>query len=174
MLGQRPYVHRPQSRSACVWCSLDSIGRRAAVQTPATDYLQDRLFVTHKSDAKYAKTVDAGLKVLVLISMKTSDPSTTMALCEAFGMTNDPGLRIPAQNAVNLIIKSQHADGGWGNDRQMGRYPLDTGWQIQALRSAQLAGLSVPKEVTANAIKYLDSRARPATASDLLCRQYLG
>jgi hypothetical protein len=142
---------------------------------------------THKGDGKYAKTIANGLQVLIssqkstgggriIIGREMYDAVSAIALCEAFGMTNDPALKAPAQNAVSLIIKSQNSDGGWGSARSDS---WATGWQVQALRSAQLAGLSVPKEVISKASEFLD-RARVESAEDktftaarLLCHQYL-
>ena len=69
----------------------------------------------------------------------------SIALCEALGMTKDEKLQPPAQRAVDFIVKSQHDEGGW---RYQPRERGDTsvvGWQIMALKSAQMAGLNVPQ-----------------------------
>jgi len=116
----------------------------------------------------------------------------TMALCEAYGLSRDPGLRPPAQRAIDFIAQSQNADsGGW---RYVPGQAGDTsvfGWQMFALRSARLSGLRVPKNVLKGCRAYLDSAAAdgkkvtyaytaggPATpvmtAEALLSRQYLG
>ena len=86
-----------------------------------------------------------------------------MALCEAYGMTQDPELREPARKAVDFIVKTQHRTrGGW-------RYALDTngvstetdtsvsGWMLMALKSAQMAGLDVPDEALERVGGWLDS-----------------
>ena len=40
-----------------------------------------------------------------------------IALCEAYGMTQDPELRQPARKAIDFIVKSQHPTrGGWRYD----------------------------------------------------------
>src|SRR5439155_2628432 len=115
---------------------------------------------------KYAKNVDNGLKYLKL--QQKGDGSfnnsptmydhaiATMSLCEAYGMTADPTLKGPAQLAVKYIVAAQHSAGGW---RYRPGTPGDTsvtGWQIQALKSAMLAGLSVPKDVATKASQFLD------------------
>src|SRR5262245_40953557 len=164
---------------------------------------------THKSSnkelggGKYMKTVENGLKHL-LTKQKADGSFTgaatmydhaiaTMALCEAYGMTNDPKLKGPAQLATNYIIKAQHSAGGWRYGPGQAGDTSVTGWQIQALKSALLSGLSVPKEVATKSGSFLDSVSGgqgsqkgatygyvgPAgspsmTAVGLLCRQYLG
>ncbi|WZO97607.1 prenyltransferase/squalene oxidase repeat-containing protein [Isosphaeraceae bacterium EP7] len=116
----------------------------------------------------------------------------TMALCEAYGLTQDKSLRAPAQKAINFIIRSQNPDdGGW---RYFPGSPGDTsvfGWQMMALRSARLAGLELNKNVLARCKRYLDLAAVDETkvtyaympgrvvtpvmtAEALLTRQYLG
>ncbi|HEY1066484.1 MAG TPA: squalene--hopene cyclase, partial [Pirellulales bacterium] len=120
----------------------------------------------------------------------------TIALCEAYGMTKDPELRQPAQKAVDFIVAAQHGAGGW---RYEPKEPGDmsvVGWQMMALRSAQLAYLDVPQETIDDAKKFLDRVASQSgdrrygatrysylpnsapsevmTAEAMLCRQYTG
>jgi len=80
----------------------------------------------------------------------------TLFLAELYGMTDDPSIRDALVKAVRLIIKSQNPEGGW-------RYqpiPFDadlsvTICQVKALRSARMAGISVPDETIDNAIEYV-------------------
>ncbi len=115
----------------------------------------------------------------------------TISLCEAFGMTKDEALMGPAQRAIDFIVKSQHADGGW---RYRPGEPGDTsvmGWQLMALKSGQMAGLTVPGETLEKARNWLEKcrcgpdgrefayvpggAGNPAmTAEGLLCMEYLG
>jgi hypothetical protein len=115
----------------------------------------------------------------------------TIALCEAYALTRDPALRMPAQNAVDYIVKAQHSAGGW---RYEPGEPGDlsvTGWELMALRSAQMAYLNVPEATLKRAWVFLDSvqtstkqgtfgymrgaRPTPAmTAEGMLSRQYGG
>jgi uncharacterized protein YfaS (alpha-2-macroglobulin family) len=112
----------------------------------------------------------------------------SIALCEAFGMTKDPRLRGPAQKALDYIVKAQHApSGGW---RYLPNQPADTsvvGWQMMALKSGEMAGLSVPPTAFERIKKWLASveangrfgyqskTPTPAmTAQGLLSLQYLG
>lgn len=115
-----------------------------------------------------------------------------MALCEAYGLSRDPRLKKPAQRAVQFIANAQSpVDGGW---RYTPGQPGDTsvfGWNVFALRSAAMAGLSVPRRAAKGCKAYLDLAAadpwgttysympgRPAmgpmTAEGLVGRQLLG
>jgi hypothetical protein len=111
----------------------------------------------------------------------------TIALCEAYGLTQDPNLRVPAQRAVNYIVHAQHEKGGWRYaPGQEGDLSV-TGWQIMALKSAQMAGLEVPAATLKKAERFLDSvaaanngygytdtSATPTmSAVGLLCRQFM-
>ncbi len=81
----------------------------------------------------------------------------TLALCEAYAMTQDESLREPAQKAIDFICYAQHSAGGW---RYYPNQPGDTtvfGWQMMALKSASMAGLDVPSPVVMLAERFLDS-----------------
>ncbi len=115
-----------------------------------------------------------------------------MALCEAYGLSKDPKLKLPAQRAINFIAKNQTtSDGGWRYYPGQAGDTSVLGWQMFALRSAKLAGLDVPKRTIQGCRMFLDMvSADPArttyaytvgreatpimTAEALLCRQYLG
>jgi len=117
----------------------------------------------------------------------------SIAICEAYGLSQDPGLRLPAQRAVNFLVSAQHTAGGW---RYQAGQPGDlsvTGWVVMALKSAQMAGLDVPEGTMQKAIYFIDSVNRTEnegyfyghddaqakmvlptrTSIGLLCRQYL-
>ena len=80
----------------------------------------------------------------------------TLFLCETYGMTNSPELRDRLGQAVDVIVESQNAEGGW-------RYqpvPKDadvsvTVCQVMALRAARNAGIAVPRETIDRAIEYV-------------------
>ncbi|MGC3969301.1 MAG: terpene cyclase/mutase family protein [Pirellulales bacterium] len=161
---------------------------------------------THKVEGDYRQTVDDGLRRLV--AMQDEDGGlmgrpvygntgmyahgqATMALCEAYALSQDSKLRVPAQKAVDFIVAAQHSAGGW---RYFPDQPGDTsvvGWQLMALRSAQMAGLDVPEQVFKQSNKFLasvqksDTQAlfgymphsqatETMTAEGLLCRLYSG
>ncbi len=75
----------------------------------------------------------------------------TYALGEAYIMTGDPQYRDPFLQGVNRIIEGQTDKGGWLYAMSGGGGGGDTsvsGWQIQALKAAYLAGLDeIEKDV---------------------------
>jgi len=114
----------------------------------------------------------------------------TIAICEAYALTNDSELKAPAQIALDWAVEAQSSEGGW---RYKPRFDSDlsvTGWYVMALVSGQAAGLRVDGSVLKMAERYLGTvqadegatygykRGRPSspamTAEGLLCRQYLG
>ena len=84
----------------------------------------------------------------------------SMALCEAYGVSRDPELREPARRAIAFIAEAQDPDGGGWRYRpgQAGDTSV-FGWNIFALRSANLAGLPVPKQTLRGCVDYLNLAA---------------
>jgi hypothetical protein len=69
-----------------------------------------------------------------------------LALTEAYGMTLDPETKAAAEKAVALIVKGQHADGGFGYNLDKAAHN-DTSymcWCAQALAAARMTRLDVP------------------------------
>ncbi len=160
---------------------------------------------THQGD-KYQKPVAAGLNWLLQQQKKNGDlfngsaefvwfyshGIAAIALCEAYGMTHDTKLRQPAQAALDFIVESQHPEfGGWRYKPQFESDTSVSGWQVMALKSGELAGLEVPRNVYSGVTRWLNLAtsksaqglfayhpSRPATlamtAEGLLMRQYLG
>ena len=156
---------------------------------------------THKPDGTknpFDKTVARGLEFLKRRQdMKKGDFGGGMyshglaaiAMCEAYGLTQDPNLRPYAQRAINFIVFAQHpSNGGWRYAPGQEGDTSVTGWQIMALKSGQMAGLDVPDASIKNAIRYLNICMSPQdkgygytgvgstptmSAVGLLCRQYL-
>jgi hypothetical protein len=80
-----------------------------------------------------------------------------ITLCEAYGMTQDPDLRQPAQRAIDFIVAAQHAErGGWRYAPGISADTSVTGWMLMALKSGDLAGLKVPSETYARIERWLD------------------
>jgi hypothetical protein len=186
-------------------CSCTGVGQKNDVAATAFGVLPFLAAgITHKGNptAKqsrdYTKNVEGGLKFLMLKQDKGNGQLgagmyehglASIALCEAYGLTSDPGLKVAAQKAINFIVYAQHSAGGWRyGPRQAGDTSV-TGWQVMALKSGQMAGLSVPKSAIDGASKYLDAvmdrndygygytspgSSPTMTAVGLLCREYLG
>jgi len=70
-------------------------------------------------------------------------PIASYALCEAYGMTQVPMIMDAAKKATDVIIKGQHGCGIWNyncdaEDRNDISY---SGWCLQALKAAKMAGI---------------------------------
>lgn len=80
----------------------------------------------------------------------------TLALCEAYAMTEDTSLVRPAQSGIDFIVYAQHKGGGWRYYPQQPGDTTVTGWQVIALKSAVLAGLQVPSPVWHDVERFLN------------------
>jgi hypothetical protein len=125
-------------------------------------------------EGQYAKTVDKAIDWL--ISQQTGDGflggkathyakmychgMATYALAEAYSMqsdkTTDTRIRRPLQKAVKYILDSQNStDGGWrylkGQISDMSMF----GWQLMALKSAEIAGVRIPDSSKKLMVKFL-------------------
>jgi len=157
---------------------------------------------THRS-GPYKKQLSAGLKFLERTLERNGNAMdasggmyahalATLALCEAYAMTDDRLMMRPAGRALQYIVSSQdQIGGGW---RYTPGQPGDTsavGWQVMALKSGHLAYLRIPPETIVGASRFLDSvqfdagaaygylpgytETRPSTtAIGLLCRMLMG
>jgi hypothetical protein len=160
---------------------------------------------THRQGG-YQATVRKGLEYLILVQERDGGlggeattfaymychAMATFALSEACAMTGDEKLRAPVRRAVYRTLAAQNrSSGGW---RYYPGDPGDTsqlGWQLMALKSAELAGIPLPDSARRGAIRFLDSVSsgeggglasyrpgeavsRPMTAEALACRQFLG
>jgi hypothetical protein len=115
----------------------------------------------------------------------------TLALSEAYALTGDQRLQPYVARAIAYTLRAQDpSGGGWryqpGDTGDMSQF----GWQLMALKSAQLAGLPVPAQTRAGMIRFLNSCAagparglasyrpqgaptRTMTAEALTCRLFL-
>lgn len=116
----------------------------------------------------------------------------TLALGEAWALTADPRIRPALQQAIHYSISAQHPTyGGWryqpGDRGDVSQF----GWQLMALRSAELGGLPIDARTRALMHKFLESATtgrsrglaayrpgerptRTMTAEALACRFFLG
>lgn len=85
----------------------------------------------------------------------------SMAVAEAWGMTQHLPLEEVAQNAMNYMLSAQNDYAAWRyTHKHSGENPNDTsvtGWAVMALKSGKLAGLTVPDESMSHAYDFVDS-----------------
>ena len=123
----------------------------------------------------------------------------SLALCELITLEKktSPTLKDKAQLAIDHLLEHQNQElGGWKYDFQIGSDLSVTGWCLMALKTAEMAKLSVPQSAYDKISTFLDSvsynngaeygyettngeileiNKRPSmTAAGLLCREYLG
>ncbi|MHC4916158.1 MAG: prenyltransferase/squalene oxidase repeat-containing protein, partial [Planctomycetota bacterium] len=84
----------------------------------------------------------------------------TLAIVEAYGMTKDPWLREPAQKAIDAVLAGQRPyEAWWYNPDPKGERQNDTSvtsWQVQALKSARIAGLKVDRTAFQGVLNWLE------------------
>ncbi|MBA3707316.1 MAG: terpene cyclase/mutase family protein [Planctomycetes bacterium] len=80
----------------------------------------------------------------------------TLALAEAWGMSQDKVLRDVVKRAADLIVSTQNGEGAWGyKPMVMGGDLSITVMQLMALRACKDAGVYVPKESIDAGIQYV-------------------
>ena len=80
----------------------------------------------------------------------------TLYLAEVYGMSPRPDLRDKLEHAVELIVRTQNAEGGWRYQPRREDADLSvTICQVMALRSARNAGLHVPRETIDRCVDYV-------------------
>ncbi len=160
---------------------------------------------THESDGPHKATIARGINWMMLnqgpdgsLAKGSVQPMYThglaaIVMCEAYGLSRDKRVGASAQAAVNFIQNAQDKDTGgwWYNPGQKGGDTSVFGWQVMALKSAQMAGLAVDPRSLALCSKWLmsvskgqkgglfayvpDSGASPTmTSVGVLGTQYLG
>lgn len=159
---------------------------------------------SHKTKCPYQRTVGKGVAWLIKHQANDGDLSAgspqrmyahglaTIALCEAYGMSKDPVVGEAASKAVRFIERAQNErTGGWRYEPGDEGDTSVTGWQVMALKSAQMAGLGVNSLSLENTRKWLATVAAgehnglfmyqpykevtpSMTAVGLLCNEYLG
>lgn len=113
----------------------------------------------HRTPNQYRRTVQAGLDWIVQNQLASGgwgknrnyeNGIVSMALAEAFAMSNDPKLREPAQKAIDHLLSRQNGQGdgygglGWDYTGPNSRNDSSvSGWVIMALKSAAAGGLDV-------------------------------
>lgn len=111
---------------------------------------------THKG-GQYSEALKKGLAWLVAGQRADGDlrrggqmygqAMATAALSESLSLTGDGSLRAPLERAVRFILSAQNPEAGWRYQPQSDDNDTSVvGWQILALKSAQIAGVDVPEE----------------------------
>lgn len=162
---------------------------------------------THQTKGPYRGNIDAGIRWLIGHQKSDGDLRdggnmyshglAAITLCEACGLSKDSHVRLAAQAAIHFIERAQYGSGGWhytANPEPDEPPAGDTsvvGWQVMALKSAQMAGLEVGQTAIAGSNKWLKATSygqygglfgyQPGTGATpsmtsvgLLCAQYLG
>ena len=204
----------PNCRGKCADSPLDKYNKSVISATAMAMLPMLGAGITHK-DGEYRRSVRDGLDyitkhmqakvqdgvpVLILAEPGASyelyhHGLATIVLCEAAAMTRDRNLENYAQGAVNYISWAQDpVGGGW---RYAARTPGDTsslGWNLMALKSAQMGYLEVHPLTISRVRHFLNNvvgmeggalygytdngpengRRGALTAVGLLCQMYLG
>jgi hypothetical protein len=151
-------------------------------------------------EGKYKENVRAGLYYLVshekpngsLVDRGNmySHGICSIALAEAYAMTQERQLHAPAQAALNFIMSAQDkVGGGW---RYTPGQPGDTsvvGWQLMALKSGHMGYMAINPQTIKGTEHFLNTvqtngganygytgpgQGKATSAVGLLCRMYLG
>ncbi len=111
-----------------------------------------------------------------------------MVMCETYALTKDEKYKEPAQKLLNFILSKASSEGGYsytgpGNDTSV------TGFQIMGIKSAMMAGLTVPEDAVLKVHMYLractledgqagyqgrDNPKISMTSVAMCCRLFLG
>ncbi|MFM8579405.1 MAG: hypothetical protein ACKOCN_11505 [Planctomycetaceae bacterium] len=90
----------------------------------------------------------------------------TMAICEAYGMTGDPTVRLAAEQACRFVATAQHPSrGGWRYQPRVDSDLSVSAWMLVAMRSGQLSRLPIEPEVLTGVRALLDASATGSQAA---------
>ncbi|MFC1587060.1 prenyltransferase/squalene oxidase repeat-containing protein [Planctomycetota bacterium] len=138
---------------------------------------------THDDGSEFAVTIRKGLKYLKNLQddrgwfmtekywagAMRGQAIGTLAMCEAYGLTENNLIKEIAQKGINAILETQNwhpkifdKKYGWGS------YYLDnysntdnTGWMVMALKSAKSMDLVVPEDALEGALLYFEDITDP-------------
>ncbi len=118
----------------------------------------------------YTEEIGKGIQFLLNIQQPSGlicSPNNTNAvmyqhalavvfLSEIYGMTANPRIRTALIQGVNLIVRTQHPQGGWRYQPQVEPGDVSaTVMQVMALKGAAEAGIYVPRETIDNAADFI-------------------
>ena len=81
----------------------------------------------------------------------------TVAIADAYAMTQDPKLKEPLLLAHQYILNAQHNEGGWRYRPNSRGDMLITGWQVIALKSLERCGIKTSSDVYDATINFIES-----------------
>lgn len=80
----------------------------------------------------------------------------TLALAELYGMTKREDFRSKVEGAIQLIVSTQNAEGGWRYQPTIADADISvSAVQVLALKAAFNAGIKVPEETVKKAVGYI-------------------
>ena len=125
---------------------------------------------THSSAGPFQRVIGAGVYWLISHQQADGDLSAkagqqmyshglaAIALCEDYGMSRDRSVGVAAQKAINFIEAAQNTNtGGWRYHPGEEGDTSVVGWQLMAIKSAEMAGLQVNPGVLEGTKKWLNS-----------------
>ncbi len=117
----------------------------------------------------------------------------TCAVSEALAMSSDQRLSPTVKKAIGYTLRAQdRSSGGWRYDPGSPGDTSQLGWQVMSLKSAELAGITIPQATRDGIARFLQSvsagraggqavyqpdrnkATRSMTAEAMVCRQFLG
>ncbi len=99
----------------------------------------------------------------------------TLAMVEAYGMTQSPLLVDGARRAVRFLADARSAGRGWGDGWQPAETDAwHTGWAALVLKSARVSGLDVPAEALADTTAALDGGGETGKAIRVVAHLFRG
>lgn len=159
-------------------------------------------------EGDHRETVERGLRFLVSVQSEEdgnlaaeAEPFSRMychgmaafAMSEALAMTSDDAFREPVARAIGYSVRAQDRanSGGWRYRPGEAGDTSQLGWQLMAIKSADLAGVRLDPATRAGMIDFLGQVAagasgglasyrpnqqptRTMTAEALVCREFLG
>ncbi len=125
---------------------------------PAMTGLGLLTFLAHgetTSSKDYGPTVEKAIRFLLKVQADTgvfaggeayAHAIATYAISEAYGLTRIPDLKPAMERAAAVIVNGQQTGGLWDYKYEKGaRWDTSvSGWQVQALKAAYIAGAEVP------------------------------
>ncbi len=89
----------------------------------------------------------------------------TLALAEAWGMTNQPTLRPCVEYAIQALASRQRSDGGFGEAGYSDASLVLIAWVSLAIGSAKRGGIEIPEALIHGIRRWIETRTDPGTGT---------